>query len=89
MWRSAIRRLCFDGRFVIEYYVPKALAKRILQEQRAGTELRSEQRRLTVMFTDIVGFTTLSEAMPASDIADLLKRAFEILGGHVQRRRYR
>ena len=54
-----------------ETYVPKRLVRRLVALGDAR-DLKSVERVVTVMFTDIVGFTTLSENLPAADIADLL-----------------
>lgn len=51
-----------------------------------------ERRIVTVLFVDLVGFTTLSERLAAQDVAlirqryvDLAKRAVRRNGGHIQR----
>lgn len=41
--------------------------------------LRAERIDATIMFTDIVGFTLLSERLAAEDIADLLNRYFSLM----------
>ena len=61
-----------------ETYVPRKLVNRLIA-QGADTEIASEEREVTVMFTDIVGFTTLSEAMSAAETANLLNRHFTLL----------
>lgn len=55
-------------------YVPRKLVERLVRH--GALETRSESRRVTVMFTDIVGFTGLSERMDASQTADLLNSHF-------------
>jgi len=61
-----------------ETYVPKALVLRLMH--RRGTTaaglLRSEEREVTVMFTDIRGFSRLAEHMGAADTAALLNDHF-------------
>jgi class 3 adenylate cyclase len=44
-------------------FVPVTLVKQLIASG-TGAELGGEKRRLTVMFTDIEGFTTISESMP-------------------------
>ena len=63
-----------------ETYVPRKLVNRLIA---LGTdaEIASEEREVTVMFTDIVGFTTLSEAMGAAETANLLNHHFGLLAG--------
>jgi adenylate cyclase len=41
--------------------------------------VESEQKTVTVMFTDIVGFSTLSELMSAAETATMLNEHFSIL----------
>ncbi|MBN2342035.1 MAG: hypothetical protein JXX29_08040 [Deltaproteobacteria bacterium] len=43
-------------------FVPVTLVKQLIA-QKTGAELGGEKRRLTMMFTDIQGFTTISESM--------------------------
>ncbi|MBN2716808.1 MAG: adenylate/guanylate cyclase domain-containing protein [Deltaproteobacteria bacterium] len=43
-------------------FVPVTLVKQLIA-QKTGAELGGEKRRLTMMFTDIAGFTTISESM--------------------------
>ncbi|MFD2204613.1 adenylate/guanylate cyclase domain-containing protein [Kiloniella antarctica] len=61
-----------------ENYVPKKLVKQLMDTN--GEGIASEEREITVMFTDIVNFTSLSESMPASELADLLNHHFDLLG---------
>ncbi len=65
-----------------ETYVPRALVTRLIRSGDAS-RLESQERILTVMFTDIVGFSTESERLPAADIASLLNEHFALLGGCV------
>ncbi len=61
-----------------ETYVPKALVRRILE---SGEDvLASEERELSIMFTDIVGFTTISETLAPRDLSILLNDIFTIQG---------
>ena len=39
--------------------------------------LKGERRRITVLFADIRGFTTLSETMPPEDVVELLSEFFD------------
>ncbi|MGH2342513.1 adenylate/guanylate cyclase domain-containing protein [Segnochrobactraceae bacterium EtOH-i3] len=56
-------------------YVPRRLVRRLMKLGFADAT-RSRTRVVTVMFTDIVGFTTLSENMSAAEAAALLNRHF-------------
>ncbi len=59
-------------------YVPHQLVRRLMSSAEGPTtEVREAE--LTVMFTDIVGFTPLSENMPPAAVAEMLNRHFEML----------
>lgn len=63
-------------------YVPRRLVSRLMEE---GTEsLVSRRRVVTVMFTDIVGFTPQAEDMDEIGSAELLNQHFEMLGGAIE-----
>ena len=64
-----------------ETYVPRELVRRLIARD---APFASEEKQVTVMFTDIVGFATLSEHMPAAEIADLLNAHFTILAGCIE-----
>ena len=57
-------------------YVPRSLVKRLLE---VG-EARSELRDVTVLFTDVVGFTAMSQRLSAHHMAGFLNRHFALLG---------
>jgi adenylate cyclase len=64
------------------YYVAPALLQKI--ERSADTlKLGGEMRELTVMFSDVRGFTPLSERLPPSRIVTLLNILFSALGGRI------
>jgi class 3 adenylate cyclase len=56
---------------------------RLIRAGDAGT-IRPEARELTVMFTDIAGFTAMSETRPAPEVADFLNEHFALLGACVE-----
>lgn len=64
-----------------ETYVPRQLVRRLVARDEAVV---SEEKRVTVMFTDIAGFSTLSERMPPTEVAQLLNAHFSILVGCVE-----
>ncbi len=66
-----------------EAYVPKKLVMRLIQQGENGVA-SSEERQVTVMFTDIVGFTTLSEDISATQLADILNHHFALLAGCIE-----
>ncbi|MGO1120189.1 adenylate/guanylate cyclase domain-containing protein [Rhodovibrionaceae bacterium A322] len=71
------------GLKLFEVYVPKKLVRRLLGQHR-GQNLPSEEREISMLFTDIAGFTALSEKQKASDIAELLNEHFTLLGQAVE-----
>ncbi|WP_162130123.1 adenylate/guanylate cyclase domain-containing protein [Phyllobacterium sp. YR531] len=63
----------------LEAYVPKPLVRRLLQSG-GGQKMESEERILTVMFADIVGFTVMCEKLSATEVASLLNSYFDLIG---------
>jgi adenylate cyclase len=57
------------------YFTPQ-LAQRIASAGEGATRLGGDKREVTVLFSDIRGFTALSEKMPASEMATLLTDYF-------------
>ena len=69
-----------DGLRWFETYVPKQLVRKLIHERGDGqTAVESREAELSVMFTDIIGFTVLSETMPPGEVGDLLNEHFEII----------
>ena len=66
-----------------ETYVPKALVQRLIRQGEKQAVV-SEERELTVLFTDVVGFTTLSERSSASEVAAFLNQHFALLADCVR-----
>lgn len=60
-------------------YVPRDLVRWLIARSEP-TALRSEMREVTIMFTDIVGFTTLTERMGPEATAVLLNHHFDRVG---------
>jgi len=60
-----------------EAYVPRKLV-RVLARDREGTGIASQTREVTVMFSDIVGFTTRSQNMTPGETATLLNSHFAL-----------
>ena len=66
----------------METYMPKSLVRRLMRVGEGGITFR--QRDVSVLFTDLVGFTSLSENMTPEQTADLLNAHFELLGNCVE-----
>ena len=64
-------------------YVPSRLVQRLM-DQTGGPVRDVQEADLTVMFTDVVGFTSLSETLPPSQVVALLNEHFEIINQTVE-----
>jgi class 3 adenylate cyclase len=68
-----------------ETYVPKKLVLQLMGQGTAqATGLASEERQVTVMFTDIRGFTRLAEDLGANETAALLNQHFSRLSACIE-----
>lgn len=65
-------------------YVPIKLVNKLMHQKEIINSL-SQRKILSIMFTDIIGFTTLSERLKEDEIALLLNEHFEILGESVEK----
>jgi class 3 adenylate cyclase len=65
-----------------ETYVPKSLVLRLMRLGEGA--IRSEQRAVTVMFTDIADFSGLSERYPPAELVELLNRHFGLLLDNIE-----
>jgi class 3 adenylate cyclase len=64
-----------------ETYVPRSLVLRLIRLGEGGVQ--SEERQVTVMFTDIVGFTAASQQLSPRDTAAFLNQHFELLAAQI------
>jgi adenylate cyclase len=64
-------------------YVPKSLVRKLLKYG-SGPAIAHDDREITVLFSDIVGFSSLSEKKPAAEIAQFLNDHFRILVGCIE-----
>ncbi|WP_028587003.1 adenylate/guanylate cyclase domain-containing protein [Desulfocurvus vexinensis] len=60
-------------------YIPRDLVRRLV-ESGAEPRLGGDRRELTLLFTDIADFTTLSDTMAPETLMELLSNYFHILG---------
>src|SRR5438128_8191031 len=63
-------------------YTPKHLAEKILTSRGA---IEGERKQVTVLFTDVSGFTAMSERLDPEDVHAIMDRAFEVILGAVHR----
>jgi adenylate cyclase len=64
-------------------YVPRTLVKRLIQENRVGAG--TEERDLTVMFTDIAGFTSTCEGMSPTKVATFINHHLTLVSRCIER----
>lgn len=63
-------------------YTPEPLAEKI----RSGrTELEGERKQITVLFADVVGFTSMSERLDPEDAHDVIRACFDLMLDEVHR----
>ncbi len=77
-WDSMLRALRW-----FETYVPKSLVEQLLH-QSEQQDLKPEEREVTVMFTDIVGFSRSTAGHPPGLVAAFLNGHFGLIGQQVQ-----
>src|SRR5262245_33051568 len=66
-----------DDRFASpQAYTPKSLAEKILSSKSA---IEGERKQVTVMFTDVSGFTAISSRLDPEDVHEIMERSFEII----------
>ncbi len=63
-------------------YTPKHLAEKILTSKSA---VEGERKGVTVMFTDVSGFTAMSERLDPEEVHAIMDRAFEVILAAVHR----
>ena len=63
-------------------YVPRSLV--LLLMRRGAAELVSEERALTVLFTDMIGFSAVAQRLTPPQLADFLNRHFALLGAGIE-----
>jgi class 3 adenylate cyclase len=59
-----------------ESYTPRHLAEKILTSRSA---IEGERKQVTVMFTDVSGFTAMSERLDPEEVHAIMDRAFEVI----------
>ena len=67
-----------EKRRLSRFFSP-AVVREIVRSQDTGEPLRSGRRRLTVLFSDIRGFTTLSEQLAPEDVVEFLREHLTVM----------
>ncbi len=63
-------------------YVPRNLVRQLIRENRVGAGI--EERKMTVMFTDIAGFTQTCEGMSPPEVADFINHHLTLVSRCIQ-----
>ncbi|MDX1401856.1 MAG: adenylate/guanylate cyclase domain-containing protein, partial [Kiloniellales bacterium] len=66
-----------------EIYLPRSLVLRLLRQGEKA--VRSQERMVTVLFTDIVGFTNIAASLAPSELADLLNAHFALIAKEIEK----
>ena len=66
-----------------ELYIPKKVVERLVKRGEIDDSI-SSAREITVMFTDIAGFSSVSENLSAPEVAAVVNRHFEIVAGCIE-----
>jgi adenylate cyclase len=61
------------------YHSPRVIERILEAENETGTGFITQERHISVLFADIVGFTTISEKMTPPEVAKLLNQFFEAM----------
>ena len=72
-FNAMLRALCW-----FELYVPKKIVEQLIRHGDMQDSL-SDAHEITVMFTDVVGFSTVSEGMAAEEVAAFVNHHFSIV----------
>jgi len=64
----------------LEVYIPRRLVERLVTQGR----VMPETRNVTVLFTDIAGFTSIGERLTAEQLSAFLNRHFTMLAGYIE-----
>ncbi len=80
--RPVAQPVAADFQAKLPSYTPKHLAQKILTSRSA---LEGERRQVTVLFTDVAGFTPLAEKLDPEDVHRIMDRCFEAITAEVHR----
>ncbi len=72
-------RAMLQGLEVFVRYVPKKLVLQLIQLESKGQGIKAEEREMSILFTDIAGYTSISDGMKPKELASLLNDYFETI----------
>lgn len=78
-WIEA-ERVRADVQTVLNQYIPHEVAERLVETQRDGESIDAQEQVITVLFADILGFTSFTVGRSAQSIAQLTQEIFRTLG---------
>ena len=73
-----------EGLKWFESYVPRKLVRKLIREK-SDAAVTSRQEDLTVMFTDLIGFTQMSENLSPTDTAAMLNKHFGLINKCIEK----
>ena len=66
-------------------FVPEEVAQRVIQSEEGAITGKGEVSECTILFTDIEGFTAISETLPPEQLIDALNRYFSLIAEPIAR----
>ncbi len=64
-------------------FVPEEVAQKVIQSEEGAITGRGEVSDCTILFTDIEGFTAISESLQPEQLIDALNRYFSLIAGPI------
>jgi class 3 adenylate cyclase/tetratricopeptide (TPR) repeat protein len=75
--KSIPKDLTFDEKLAkIQKYIPGNITEKILSQR---NRIEGERKQVSVLFTDMAGYTTMSEKLDAEEVYSLMDQVYEIL----------
>ena len=67
-------------------FVPQEIAQKVIQSEEGAITGKGEVNECTILFTDIEGFTAISESLSPEELIDALNRYFSLIAGPITER---
>lgn len=68
---------------VMGQYLPPALARRMTKSKRSITDLKGEEKELSILFSDVRGFTSISERLAPQELSLFMNRMLTALSERI------